>query len=248
MGELIMSTVHKSFTLKAKIFLFLLTVFCASCYFKPTPVYLLKPQLQEGYWLWGKYFQVKQTDSLEVALAYDRSYEGYYKFNIIIKNNTRKPVLVDPVKFYYQLVWLTSEGPRINRIYAVDPEKEIIKLAKQESREIAAYRTDSANRALLAFFDLLGDLSDSGKNSANNLQNEVSSLRSNLEHQVQMQSIEKKLKQWKVKALRKTTLPPNFQITGDVFFPVKSEIEKIIIHVVVNGKEFLFPFKQYVEN
>lgn len=234
--------------MKTKIVFLLLTLFGISCYFRPAPLYVLKPQpQQEGYWLWGKFFQVKQAYSLEVALAYDRSYQGYYKFNIVIKNNTNAPVLVDPTQFYYQLAWLTPEKPKIDRIYAIDPEQEILKLAKQESRELATYQSDQANRALISFFDLLGDLANSNDNSDDDhLQNDVADLKNDLEHEKQMQSIEKELHVWQEEALRKTTLPPSFQIRGDVFFPVKPDVDKLVIHVVVNHKEFLFHFNQDV--
>ncbi len=235
---------------KSQISMGFVLLFLASCYLPPPPLYVLTPkQQQNGFWLWGKYYQVQQNEHLTVALAYNRTFQGYYKFNVFIENRSPHPVLIDPTQFYYQTLHYQPKGAFFERRYAVDPEQAIKTLDKKQAKEAASYTADRLNRALLSFFDLVADLSPSEteKNSERNSNLDLEELKLELEHQQKEQSINHLRQLWENQALRKTTLPPQFQIQGDVFFPVNPKLSKLVIHVVVDSVDFPFHFTQSLE-
>ena len=185
-----------------------------ACYFTPRPVYKAKPVSKNTVWLYGKEFLEMQTENLDITIAFEGPSVHELVFDVEIINRAPKSVIVEPGFFYYDPVSLLDEKINMkNRIYAKNPEAELIKIAKFKTRENAAYATQKGNEAIISLFALVGDIASIGKDKTEEelieeeefdyLREEVS-INNDIEHEEEIYNLNNETAIWETSALRKT--------------------------------------------
>ena len=236
--------------------LFFIIFLLSSCYIAPKSIFLLEPINNNGNWFFGKQYSVSSENDIKIALAYDQTINDKYRFKIEVINLSQHPILVSPEKFYYAIKTEISGEMFLEKIFAINPEEEILKINKKESREKANYASTKGNDALISFIDLIVDLSEIGTEKTsieklseenNDLKNEISDLQTDLDYQSTIHSLNRYKSNWEQTALRKTTLPSGFKIMGDIYFPVNNNAEEIEFYIVIEKSKIKFPFKQKIE-
>jgi hypothetical protein len=64
----------------------------------------LIPQAPEGHYEQGREYIPLGNNGIEVEMGYDGVFHDYFVFDVVIVNDTRDPLLVQPADFYYLLL------------------------------------------------------------------------------------------------------------------------------------------------
>lgn len=219
----------------------------------PYSISKMTPVASETSWHWGREFVQQTSRGVTVKVAYENNNRNFGIFNLEIVNDGAEPVLVAPEKFYTVL-----SGPNLPARYtqpqfARDPEIFFLELAKQTSRH-AAQETNTAIRHTTSILtetatnvaSLTTKETDAETAERRFSQEEAAYNRDVDDYNLQMAKLnlnnQKQL--YDQTLLRKTTLPPNAFIYGQVYFPRHGGAAQTELVIPVNGELLKFTFKQ----
>ncbi|MCK5077659.1 MAG: hypothetical protein KAR38_14855 [Calditrichia bacterium] len=236
--------------MKRNIFIaFIVTIFIfllQACYIAPRPVFRAVPDEENTVWLYGKEYLELQTDSYDIAIAFEGPSAYELVFDIEITNRTTKPVLVDPGRFHYDAVNPSDTTALFKyRMYAKNPEIELINIAKNRSRENAGYATRKGNEALFSLFNLVVDIATiTEEKTEEEIEDDVefemireeNSILKDIEHEEKINALNNEVEIMETTALRKTTLGHNYAVRGQIYFKIGKYSKYIKLHLPI-GKE-----------
>lgn len=190
-------------------------------------------------------------DSVVVEVVFQQATNQYLIFDIWVLNYSNAPCIVAPERFYYEAVQkdtLTAIG---GKRYAHNPEQMILNLAKEESRVEARKKNNSVGGIILGA-TVLGVtgllMADDPAYAIDFLAYDGSAIieenQFNREEiRFQMGSLQEEKWYWEKNTIRKTTLAPNYELSGSVFFPQSGPAPFIFLDFQINGKEVPFLFQ-----
>jgi len=220
-----------------------------SCATAP-PLLNLSPLEGKVEWLHGKQYVTQRDSRIKYVLAFEGYRNSLLKFDVKIKNNSRRSILIDPSSFYYvPLETKSKEIPVSKFVFAGNPEEEILKLQAKIIQEKTDYKNDqTANEVsgCLGSFFSIADKTEEDRRSSEELQERVRrDKRSRERLNIRKLSLYKRsIEFWKTEALRKNTLKPGQSISGIIVFPARHKADKVLLFTQGEKKVMMFPFQQ----
>jgi len=225
-----------------------------ACYVAPTPIFRMETveDNNQKFWLHGREYTRLIAKKSEVIIAFDGVAGNRITFNIEILNNDSASIIVSPDLFTGYYLNSKMEPIPVNAKYnAIDPETEILEIDKTLSRENARYAGESGTKALFSLFDLAADIATIGEpktereireEQQQDLERQIQDERNKNYHFNTENSLSYKKSKWESDALRKTTLPPDYSVSGKLVFPFKSysHFMKVIFNEGDDNKQIIF--------
>lgn len=224
-----------------------LSLSCAA----PLPVFILNPVDENVPWTMGKRFVKLSNDRIEMRLAFDRTLYDQLVFDAQFINRSSDTIMISPEKFYYcnLVIHKGEEKFAPGKIYAIDPEAQIIFADVQSAKEQADYTNSQTLQLIDAVVDLTGDIVTAGQRKTKeeireereeDLERQLDDVATEQEHETATYNINSLRNRWANTAVRKTSLPPNHTISGKIYFPAVKESNKLIS---ANKVKFYFPLQ-----
>lgn len=215
-----------------------------NCSVPPNSILNLKPKIQSSDWYKGKEITTLYNDSITIRISFDRSLNKDYLFDVDITNNSLRPIIVEPQKFYYDVKKDNIQNEPLTSVTAKDPEKVILNLQKAYSLHQSQIQTQAMIYSFGYFLQfsaqtkalVTGDIELSNEVEIQGERMKGNQLIDDIQNQNVSESLDNSTYIWEILALRKTTLWKNESVSGKVFFPV-NELAKNL--------EFKFPIGEY---
>lgn len=239
------------------IILILIPLTLSGC-FAPSSVFTLTPTETEVHWVNGIGMVNKNAQGISIMAGYVENHGNLFTFDVIIKNESDKSILIDPMKFecsnlYYKsddITKLTSKGPTS---FAIDPESQIQQVNLEISRENADYETFTTWNTIGSVLNLFISVASIGREKseeeaqADESRTEdirVYAIERKNDHMLRIGSLNDKKGFWQTQVLRKTTLISDQSIEGKVFFKPLYEAEYIQLRFPIDSTCFEILFEQ----
>ena len=231
--------------------LFAFGLLLASCV-SPYNISKITPAEENTNWAWGREFAHKTIDSVVVKISYETNDRNNVIFNVEIENNSSRPVLVAPESFWSRMSGDNLPKYIIQQQKAVDPESYYLELAKQKSRQDAEEYNTAINHVTLSVVETASAVASAGKETLEEREErQLAREEARYNREIEVYALENKRislndrkKFLDQTILRKSTLPPNSVIYGEVYFQRHDLATAYDIYVPVNGKPLKFSFKQ----
>ena len=191
-----------------------------------TKTYQLTPDGDGIRWYRGQALQQSDAPGASVTVAFIGEDRGRLLFNLYVENESTEDVLVSPEAIYYEILELTPEGigttrkagfpdERMDRVMALDPERELSTLRRLGADELSAtLATEPSAGTTLA------------------------------EDRSQGRAVNRELRWWRDRALRKTTLAPHERIAGVVALPTRERALRLRLVLPLGDEALPFDFDQ----
>lgn len=223
------------------IILILTTLNCVS----PAPISKLKPLSTENYvWQNGREVITKKQGALSVELSYKNKSEGLFVFDITLVNESDTDILIDPSRFYY--VPVDESGDSLTLVMAEDPENRIL------DQEIHLSRLDANHSNQLLSSVIWGAVQATTELADNNYESDENEYSMYDHHQEQLAEIDfdkwnasEQKNYWETQTIRKTTLFPEYYITGQFLIRYHKKAKKVLIVIPVGEQQFTFEFNHF---
>lgn len=205
------------------IFIFLAFVLLQSCTGSNKILKLQPDNTSSEKWICGQRFIADSINGVVYDVGFERCVDNQYWFDFTISNCSNLPIVIDPNEF--QLKAYDHSRNQINetKIYALNPEEEITGLEKSLAKANAHEANHFALSLLAVGVDVAtGIITATDENPHNDW------FRTHLYEEVQIgrevnafmtEDLKSKKDAWENSTIRKTTLEPNYNIQGKVFFP-----------------------------
>lgn len=219
----------------------MLAVTFQSC-FTPQNIVRLKPESEGGTWLNGQQFISDSLNGIVYEVGFDQMTGNRYWFDFSITNLSNLPILIDPIDFYLQAFDGRKQLLSDDKVFAVNPENEILEIEKQISKTKAQELNQIGVVLLAATIDVATGVAALSDDDPHN-----DHLRTHLTHdalavaaddEYVVQSLDNVKETWKNTTIRKTTLNSNYNMKGKVFFPAFRDAVYIKLYLPVDD-EFL---------
>lgn len=225
-----------------------------ACSYKPEPVIILEPVASETSWLFGQEFVKQNIDDIKISIAFYRTIEDVYIFDVEFTNQSGESILISPKDFYYKNkneVDLSS-----STVFAKNPENELTQIDNSISNENNNYNNEVVSDAVFSILNFAVSIATSGDKTDEEILNEVDNFENMQEnmnardddHEAAINILNKKRDEWEISTLRKTTLASNSFMQGRVYFPVSKNTSLLKITFPVEGKSFDFQFKSIIKD
>jgi len=227
---------------------FVLIQFTMQSCFSPQNIVKLEPEKEAGKWRYGQQFVTDSLNGIVYEVGYEQLRDNLYWFDFNITNRSNIPILIDPATISCRAFDGFKNPNTEKRVYAIDPESEILALEK----ELAITEAREVNHVGLSLLAASVDIA-SGVAVATDENPHNNHMHTHLFHEVQRARVENEFKAgsldemmdaWKNSTIRKTTLEPNYQIQGKVFLPAFREAAYIKLYLPVDEKNIELSFKQ----
>jgi len=233
-----------------------------SCYVAPNPIFRLQTidNEHEKFWLNGKEYSNLVGDNYEVIIAYDDVYDGLVSVDVEISNNDSVAIDVSSKLFTaYYLDYNQNKLKKYARQDAIDPEVQILETDKNQSKENARYAQKSGMKALSSLFELTADIAAIGKEKTKteieeeiqeDINKELQDINDENYHNTVESNISNEKYMWAFTALRKTTLPPDFNVNGKIYFPFISHCRylKIVFYEDKENLHIIYKVNKFNSN
>lgn len=219
----------------------------------PAAVYRLHPVAGETRWLFGQEFVSSADSSVEVSVAFDRTWENLLVFEVEIVNISGQMVTVSPEQFYYLPLVSLEQLLEDKRYFAVDPEEELLEIDKRISRQNANHRTYAALDATATVVDVAEDIVTIGQPKTeqevesdiqDNLERDAARRDEEITHENRIINLNELRDTWAFTTLRKTTLANEETVSGKVYFPCHPRAPYLQVHVPIGASLNNFIFQQ----
>ncbi|MEZ5106336.1 MAG: hypothetical protein R2757_17675 [Draconibacterium sp.] len=211
-------------------FLFILSAVLLQSCSAPKNIIKLQPEAENiGRWLYGQHYVADSLNGVIYEVGFERCENEQYWFDFTVTNCSNLPVLINPSEFKLQAFDGKHELLSNENITALDPEAEILSLDKSLAKANAREANHVGLSLLAAGIDVATGIATATDENPHN-----DGLRTYFFEGVQVgrevnasvsQDIKTLKNEWENSTIRKTTLDPNYNIQGKVFFPaVRSAI------------------------
>lgn len=191
------------------------------------PVATMQPINTETTYNWGKEVVSMNKNEVYINVAFLRSTDAYFLFEIELQNASGKTILASPETFFYQVMLADTLEPLGNRFPAVNPEIKLLEINKAEARENADSKTSYLLEFTSAVTNTVSDLSNINEQRTQeeiDKEEEEREERRNdyemeeIERSLTFQSLNEKRDFWQNKVFRKTHIPHGYSLKGQVAF------------------------------
>ena len=227
--------------MKKNILLFLLLVIVsAACSVSPNPIIKLD-YINTGLvklWIEGKENIEVPDGKFKYIVAFDHMEDGRICFNVSVLNNSDKVRIID--HYLFRINYSNEEMDNPNTTcFAIDPDRDLINIDKNISREKARYGSELATDALFGFFDFVGSFSEKGQRTEaeikqeeiDDLEDEIDRLENEQNHMKRMNELRQTRNFHEQTALQKTSLLPGHTISGKIYFPYLSGYQYVRLKI-----------------
>ena len=205
----------------------------------------IEPENKDYDYYEGRKIITKSDADIEASLNYEFQEHGNFVFYLYVENNSDEYITVDP-----ENIISLNTGDKFNKeiVYAVNPETEIERIENKMEELDDSHAANVGLNCLFATFNVVADIADGEGDDAiidagywaTEMENE------GREYEYNSDKLAESKLFWENEVLRITTLYPNEEIGGLVFFPIIPDAEKLIIIIDIGEVEFEFPFRQFV--
>jgi len=209
----------------------------------------LQPENTTGEkWLYGQRFIADSINGIVYDVGFERCMNEQYWFDFTISNCSNLPILIDPIEFELQAFDQSRAPVNDTKIHALNPEDQIVGLEKSLAKANAREANHFALSLLAVGVDVAtGIITATDENPHNDW------FRTHLYDDVQIgrevnafmtEDLKSKKDAWENSTIRKTTLEPNYNIQGKVFFPAVRNASYIKLLLPVDSNYVEINFKQ----
>ena len=191
------------------------------------PVATMQPVNTSTTFDWGKEVVTFNEGGLILQVAYIRSTDEYYIFDVEVQNATGSPQLVSPENFFYQIMLAETFTPLDNRFLAVNPEIKLLEINKTEARENADQRTSYLLELTSAVTNTAADIATINEERSQEEVDRQEAERQERRNDFEMEEMERRLTfqslneqrhYWENHMFRKTHIPHGYSLQGRVAF------------------------------
>lgn len=191
----------------------------------------------------GRPVTKSEQSGIVVVASFERLDMQYVALDIEVKNQTDRPIEVNPADFHYAALNENQDSlrNRINPVYglvysAADPQREARLVTVKQAQEEKRLRTARIINTVLLVAAVASDVasSTSARNTrdygrwvnnrvAHNNMYQMVAMKRAIDHGTfanRMQRYEYETYRWKELALRRTTVPPGESVRGLVYLPL----------------------------
>ena len=215
---------------------FSLLIFMAACSF-PRPVLRLDPVADNTEWWYGNQ-RVSQSsgDGLNLEITYLGSQDYRMEFLVTIANETEERVLVEPAAFRLVPLGTAEEQPQS----VVDPERELLEAELQAAQE----RSDQRNESVIQLIDVATDLASPDSENDVSREGDEDWTEEEIRNHRRLTNLDDRREYWANQSLRKTNLPPGYEMSGTIQFNRIDNAPAIRIECTLNGQNFAVRYDQ----
>lgn len=238
---------------QTKTYAFYLGFVCLLLSCAPLPVVRMTPFGQQTKFDWGSEVVTLNNEKVQVEIAYIRSTDAYLFFDFTVSNASGDTILVSPERFYFTQLNADTSEVLSAKVYAVNPEKELLEIDKREARENAESREAFLVEMTAATVNTISDVSGGNRNKTKEELNTDEAQRQNrredyeLEEQERefiFQSLNEQRAYWANQMFRKTHIPYGYEMRGRVAFPRSDKSPLLKFNFKIEGKDFEVNYKQ----
>ncbi|MBK0404202.1 hypothetical protein I5M27_14495 [Adhaeribacter sp. BT258] len=221
----------------------------------PYNISKISPTEENTNWAWGREFVHKTVDSVVVKIAYETNDRNNAIFNVEVENNSSRPVLVAPERFWSNMSGANLPQSIVQQQKAVDPESYYLDLAKQKSRQEAEEMNTAISHVTLSLLETTSAVASIADKETPEEREQRQQMRDESAHnrEIDLYRLENKRISLNDRKrfldqtiLRKSTLPPNSVIYGEVYFQRHDQATSYEINIPINDKLLKFHFKQQI--
>lgn len=216
---------------------------CAS----PAPISKLKPTDENSFfWQNGREVMSQYQDSVLVEVAFRNTYDGFFVFDVTIANESERQIIIDPRDFQYMPVM--SNGDTLRYIPASDPESKILEKEMKISK-LEAERKNQIRKAIVwGTLELVDDIVSEEDHDEYEDEIEYATYRNTEMTEIALSKLDVKEQKnyWENQALRKTTVFPEYFISGKIHLKSLKKAKKIILQFYLDGRIFEFDYDHFL--
>jgi hypothetical protein len=231
--------------------LFMIAAAAASCA-TPSPLVRLYPSSEDVIWVAGRAALVDEEDGVQVAVSFDHQYGHKLGLRVEVENRTNERIDVDPSTFKFtDCPSMAIESCKHAR-RVIDPERVLVELDAQESREQADAVNSQAFLGTVVILSAVGDVASAAsshghRSTGSNTANAIDVMESDAAaHDSELASVGAQQQIWSNEALRRNTLFPGQGTAGRVYIPIDRSAELVYLYVKAGGHTFPFAFQQTI--
>lgn len=218
----------------------------------PASLVKLTPNEKTDKWLNGQALVYDSLRGVDYEIGFDALNNDQYWFDFHITNRSNMPILIDPPQFYYIPFDLQMNPIGPQKIAALDPEKELLEIDKNLSRNESRSKKQVGISLMAVGADVATSIIVASDDNWHNdrIRAPVATgvhaaiAASGAANEFETEDLNELRKAWASSAIRKTTLDSNYSMHGKVFFPASPDASYIRIHVPVDDQWLQFTFKQ----
>ena len=214
-------------------------------------------------WVQGRQVLTRTTDSVTVAVAYERTTGRNHIFRVLVRNRGDSTFTFDPSRTTARLTgaWLRSDSldtipPKLlnRQVQARDPEQEILEAELDQSRAKARAANAAAFDLLALTLDTAGDVAEAASGGRTPEERtadavEDAEMVENMERRARerratINAYEQSRMKWSSLALRKTTLLPATHAGGRLYVPLVEDARTIELRIAAGPHVFSFFYHQ----
>lgn len=218
-----------------------------SCY-TPQNTVKLQPESKEGSWRYGQQFIVDSLYGITYEVSFNRCQDNLYYFDFSVTNQSNLPILIDPASFLYQAYDASFKSTEEGFVQAIDPEKELERIQKSLA-STENFRKNQLGLSLLAagvdIATRIAAVSDDNPRNDRFRTHFFEGVQfAGTINAAQAEDLDNSKQRWENATIRKTTLAPNYNIRGKVFFPASPDATYIKLFLPVDAYFIKMNFKQ----
>ncbi|MFV0378449.1 MAG: hypothetical protein ACK5JD_14240 [Mangrovibacterium sp.] len=212
----------------------------------------LQPKDKIERWQSGEEMAVDSTYGIIYEVGFDRIENGYYWFDFNIINQSNMPLLVEPTQFT-ALPLDAKMNPLAGQAFAaVDPEQKISELEQSINRneKVAKNRLGltllGIGASIVTNVLLTSDANPRNDNLVYPLTDAImiTTLGAGDMAEAGAYNQSQQKAAWENECVRKSTLEPNYSLSGKVFFPYNKKASYLKMDIPIDDASLEFMFMQ----
>lgn len=215
----------------------------------PKNILKLQPENKSNEkWLYGQSFIADSINGIVYEAGFERCKDEQYWFDFTISNCSNLPIVINPDEFQLQAFDRSRNLINNTKIFALNPEEEIVDLEKSLAKANAREANHVGLSLLAVGVDVAtGIITATDENPHNDW------FRTHLYEEVQAgraanafltEDLKSMKDAWENSTIRITTLEPNYNIKGKVFFPAVRDASYIKLLLPVDSNFVELNFEQ----
>jgi hypothetical protein len=229
----------------------LLSFIFSACCTAPS-IYKLTSEEPNTDYLMGDEIITKEIFSVVASLNFEEQFENEFYFYVYIKNNSLNPIIFSPENIFIEIFDEDMEyiSAYMDTVYAKDPELAIHTLNSDLHSRTNQHEVVTGLNTVFGLLSIATDIATSpSETKLERVADDIESWTFNqanesIAYSNDMIRLENKKEFWQNEVLRKTTLYTDDKIGGVFLIPVVPKAKFVKLHIILNGRDFVFLYKQ----